>query len=582
MRLLVLSTSVWLMLALATSAFSFARHPSATAAASSLTSRSLRLLMSAAASTPTTPGTDVASTTGTTTASTADTYDQLVSRLQTIAHLGQSQAVLSYDQMVFMPSSAASASARGAQLSALATVVHEKATDPAMNGILQTLESVEHQNALTDEQRKLVALARREYDQKTCIPPALEQKKAELSSSAYAAWTKARADNDFAAFAPVLKECFDVASQVAQATLTGVAGAGRSVKADDPNAKYTQMLDEFERGMGPERIDAIFDEIETQLVPLLQRVLNASHQPSTDCLHGNFAIASQEALSKSIVTTAMGFNVEKGRIDVSVHPFTTSFSPADVRITSRFSDTEWYQGLAGSMHEAGHALYEQNLPDTSLPIDTALSMGCHESQSLFWERHVGLSKAFWKYATPLLKEHLRVDVTPEEVYAAVNVVAPTLIRVEADELTYPLHVILRYRIERQVVQGTLAVEDIPSAWNAAMKELLDVDVPSDTMGCLQDVHWSAGAIGYFPTYLIGSATAAQLAHYCRRDLANFDELVETGQLEPIRTWLTNKIHQHGKRYASLDELLEDQLGESLNPQYFVDYLVGKYSELYQC
>ena len=228
------------------------------------------------------------------------------------------------------------------------------------------------------------------------------------------------------------------------------------------------------------------------------------------------------------------------------------------------------------------AIYEQNLKPSALRIDSALSMGTHESQSLFWERHVGKSKEFWKWATPILKEAFEdFNYNPEEVYAAVNSVSRGFIRVEADELTYPLHVILRYQIEKDVVEGKLDVKDIPKRWNEDMKSLLDVDVPSDTLGCLQDVHWSALAIGYFPTYLIGSSTAAQLAHYCRKDIPEMNELVEKGEFSKIREWLTDKIHRHGMRYESLDKLLEAQVGEKLNPKYFIDYITEKYMDIYE-
>lgn len=227
-------------------------------------------------------------------------------------------------------------------------------------------------------------------------------------------------------------------------------------------------------------------------------------------------------------------------------------------------------------------MYEQSLGRSALSIDQALSMGMHESQSLFWERHIGLSLPFWKWAIALLKEHLpEVDATPEQVYEAINAVSQTLIRVDADELTYPLHVILRYHIERDVVEGRLDVSDIPERWKKDMKELLQIDVPDDTKGCLQDVHWCQMAIGYFPTYLLGSATAAQLAHFCKQDLPNFDELVSTGTFAPIKAWLTDKVHRHGRRYKSLDDLLEAQVGEKLNPKYFIDYLTDKYTTMYR-
>ena len=231
-------------------------------------------------------------------------------------------------------------------------------------------------------------------------------------------------------------------------------------------------------------------------------------------------------------------------------------------------------------------MYEQNVGKSNTEVDSFLSMSTHESQSLFWERHIGLSKPFWKWATPLLKKHLtkakEQEWTSEQVYAAVNHVSPGLIRVEADELTYPLHVILRYQLEKQMLQGELDLSDLPARWNKGMKDMLSVDVPSDTEGCLQDVHWSGLAIGYFPTYLLGAATAAQLAHYCEKEVEDYEGKIEAGDFATIKAWLTDKIHRHGRRYPSMDALLKDQLGEPLNPKYLIDYLTSKYTELYQC
>ena len=347
------------------------------------------------------------------------------------------------------------------------------------------------------------------------------------------------------------------------------------------------MLDEFEMGMPAERIDALFDEVQSALVPLIARIRASPNKPSLGPLAGRrFPIDAQKNACRAIVT-ALGYDESRGRIDVSVHPFTMSLSGGqDVRITSRFSDDDWYQGLMGTVHEGGHAMYEQNLGESDLSIDSALSMGVHESQSLFWERHVGKSRAFYEWARPVLMEafHGEEDFShsAEELYAAVNAVDfDNLIRVDADELTYPLHVILRYGIERDVVAGDLDVDDIPSRWNGDMKKFLDIDVPDDSRGCLQDIHWSFLAIGYFPTYLIGAIMAAQLAHYCERDIPDKDAMIEEGKFNEIRGWLTRKVHVHGKRYKSLDELLVAEVGEPLSTKYFIDYLTKKYSDLYK-
>jgi carboxypeptidase Taq len=509
---------------------------------------------------------------------TSEAYSKLIQELKTITQLQRASAVLGYDQLVFMPQHADTSIERAAQMAALASVVHEKSTNPKllewMDQAMIDLNNIKDEdgdsNKGLEEEASILELERKSFLETQRVPTELASKAAMLSSSAYSAWVNARKASDFGMFAPVLQDCFETSMAI-----------NKAKRGDTDHSLYTQMLDEFETGMDPQRINDMFDEIQQALVPLIANVLASKTPPSNKPLQGTFDLDKQKELNQKIVRQ-IGFKEEFGRIDVSVHPFTTSFSPSDVRITSRFREDEWYQGLAGTVHEGGHAIYEQNLKSSALSIDTALSMGTHESQSLFWERHIGLSKPFWTWATPMLHEAFDdFDYSADQVYCAVNSVSQSLIRVEADELTYPLHVILRYNIERDVVEGKLDVKDIPERWNQGMKELLDIDVPSDNKGCLQDVHWSALAIGYFPTYLLGAVAAAQLDHYCRQDIPDFEAKIAKGEFSEIQQWLTQKIHRHGRRYKSLDALLEAQLGEKLNPKYFVEYLTTKYSELYQ-
>ena len=502
-------------------------------------------------------------------------YKELIEKLKVVTQLRRASAVLDYDRMVLMPSSDDAAAARGAQQSALAAIIHEKATCKSIPELVAKAEADVDKNEgleMKDELR-ILELAKKSYEKNERIPAELEAKRAALASSAYTAWVKSRTASDFSLFVPVLNDCFDTAKEIA----TYHRGEDTSIPL------YTQMLDEFEMGMKADRIDDIFSEIQNALVPLISKVLKSDTPPSTDALNGTFDIEKQKAVNKEIITN-MGFDIEHGRIDESVHPFTMSFGPSDVRITSRYSTNEWYQGLAATIHEGGHAMYEQNVGDTCLDIDSYLSMGAHESQSLFWERHVGMSREFCKWTSSKLADALTEEdgefYSPEEIYGAINAVSPSEIRVEADELTYPLHVILRYNIERDVVEGKLDVDAIPSRWNEMMKSMLNVEIDDDAKGCLQDVHWSGLAIGYFPTYLIGSATAAQLAYYCEKELPTFRDDIENGDFTKIKSWLTEKVHKHGRRYESLDALLEDQLGEQLNPKYFIDYLTNKYSDLY--
>ena len=504
----------------------------------------------------------------------SSSYKELVEKAKFIKQLDRASAVLDYDRMVSMPSSEAAAASRGAQLAALAAVIHEKATDKSIPELIAKAEKdlEDQKESEFKDEKRFLELTKISFQKNERIPAELQARKASLSSSAYSTWVKAREASDFSIFAPVLKDCFETAKEVAN------CHRGE----DSETALYTQMLDEFEMGMEAERIDAIFSEIQDALVPLISKVLESSTPPSTLPLKGTFDIEKQKAVNKEIVTT-MGFDIEHGRIDESVHPFTSAFGPSDVRITSRFSSDEWYQGLAATLHEGGHAMYEQNMGDSGLDIDSFLTMGAHESQSLFWERHVGMSPQFCSWAQPKLANALSDDGSfhsADEIYGAINAVAPSEIRVEADELTYPLHVILRYNIERDVVEGKLDVEEIPNRWNDMMKAMLNVEITDDSKGCLQDVHWAMLAIGYFPTYLIGSATAAQLAHYCVKDLPSFRQDIEIGDFSHIKAWVVDKVHRHGRRYESLDAMLEDQVGEKLNPKYFISYLKEKYSALY--
>eukprot|EP01052_Picozoa_sp_SAG31_P013833 SAG31_NODE_843_length_11551_cov_6.757772_9_plen_500_part_00 len=415
--------------------------------------------------------------------------------------------------------------------------------------------------------------ARREYDKLTGVSTELAERRAAVGAESFNSWSKLRPSSDFATFAPALHDCFDVAVAFGEAQRR----PGQSV--------YDACLDNYERGMTAARLDTIFGQVQSAVAPLLAQVLEKDGATRrTAPLRGEFPVQEQLALTKTVLS-AVGFeHGQTGRVDLSAHPFSTSFSPHDLRITTRLRPDEWYQGLAGTMHEFGHSLYEGQLADSGLPVDAALSMGVHESQSLFWERHIGLSRPFFSFLGPLLRKHLpaiaAAGFSDDELHVACNAVSAGLIRVEADELAYPLHVILRYDIERKVVAGQLDVEDVPTIWNAQMQELLGVQIKNNAEGCMQDVHWATCAVGYFPTYLLGAVMAAQLDHHARQHLPDMDELVAAGDFGPIKAWLQEKIHAHGSLYPSMDELLVEAVGEPLDPQYFIRYLRQKYMALY--
>lgn len=499
----------------------------------------------------------------TTHADQAGAMKNLAQYLKKTADLQRVSALAEWDQLVMMPSQADTQEERGNQLATLASIIHARETAADLGELIRLAEGEPSKDR---RDQATVREARRRFNRATKIPADLAEKKAKLASSAYAGWAKAREENDYASFRPLLADCFKMAQDIAQCT--------REKEVE----LYDVCLSEFEPGMTAQRLDELFEEVKKELKPLVTAILAAKHAPSTEPLKGHFPKEAQAAFNERLVR-AIGF--AHGRLDVSVHPFTTSVGgPTDVRITTRYKESEWLQGTLAAIHEGGHALYEQGLGRSGLPVDEALSMGVHESQSLFWERHVGLSRPFWSYAGPLLRSDLGVMGTDEELYAATNAVSPSLIRVEADECTYPMHVIMRYELERDLIRGKITVDELPTMWNSKMKDLLGVDVPNDRSGVLQDVHWSALAIGYFATYLIGAMMAAQLAHYIRRDLPDFDERVGSGDFGPIRAWLGDHVHQYGSVHANIDDLLQESVGETLNPKYLLDYLKDKYRKLY--
>ncbi|GKY96665.1 hypothetical protein MPSEU_000626100 [Mayamaea pseudoterrestris] len=523
-----------------------------------------------------------ATTEATSASTTMTAYQELLKELDAIKQLSRVSSILGYDKMVFMP--AAASVDRGKQAAALASVIHERSTCDKIGALIRKVEAEATQ--LSEREQRNLELAKKNYLKASCVPNELAARKAQLSSEAYSAWAKARQEDDFSLFSNVLSRCIETAIHIAKCEQQGSHEASQQ----QPSV-YATMLDTYETGMDPTRIDAIFAQIKQALIPLIDKVLGeGATPPSTAPTQRHVAVDAQQQLASTLVQS-IGYDASRGRIDVSVHPFTSSSGPFDVRITSRFSTDNWREGLIATLHEGGHAMYEQHIVSDSdsrsgefydEPIQEALSMGMHESQSIFWERHVGLSKAFWEYATPMVNEQYGFDYTAKDYYGAVNAAKKSLIRVEADELTYPLHVILRYEIESDFVKGELQAAEIPARWNASMKQSLGVNVPSDAKGCLQDIHWSMLAYGYFPTYLIGAATAAQLEHYLRKDIPDFEKKVGKGEFVEIKAWLTEKVHKHGKFYKSIDDHLEAQLGEKLNPEYYIRYLTNKYTELYKC
>jgi carboxypeptidase Taq len=393
------------------------------------------------------------------------------------------------------------------------------------------------------------------------------------NNSRHQAWVKARQASDFSQFAPVLQEWVDLRREKARLV-------------DPSRPVYDILLDDYEKGVTAARLDEIFGQVKAGLVPLLADLRARGKAPSDAWLKGDYDTKKQAELCHKIAV-ALGFSLDSGRLDVSVHPFTGGAHPTDVRMTTRFKQEDLTEGITGAIHETGHALYEQgrNLEYDGLPVNQALGMGVHESQSLLWERMVGLSRPFAAYLLPLMREYfpqLPKEQTPEDLYAALNIIKePSMIRVESDEVTYPLHIILRYELEKALVEGSIEVKDLPRLWNEKMKEYLGCEPESDARGVLQDVHWSAGLFGYFPTYSLGAMYATQIFKAAEKELPGLADDIAAGKFERLKGWLNEKIHKVGSLPTSGDELMVAVTGAPLQPQVFLDYLKDKYSALYQ-
>ena len=510
---------------------------------------------------------------------------RLKGRLRDLDALGGCAGALGWDELVMLPGGAAAA--RGRQKAALAAAVHERATHPELGALIGAAEeelggaggaTTAAADAALAFDRATVRDARRAFDRATRVPEELVKRQAELGSRGYHCWAEAREKGDFDLFAPVLEELLELRREVA-----------RHVAGPDADA-YNAQIDLYERGMTHARLQEIFSGIKEGLVPLLEDVkaqmaAGRGPAPHPALSSGGFPLAAQEAACREIAT-AMGFDWERGRLDVSVHPFTGGSHPSDVRITTRYSEDTLLDGIMGLVHETGHALYEQgrNPEQDGLPVSEALSMGIHESQSLLWERMVAQRRSFWTWAEGILHEHLpgTRDAGAEDFYRHVNRVNPgNLIRVDADELSYPLHVLVRFEIERGLFDGSIRVRDLPRVWNAKYAEYLGVEPPSDKVGVLQDVHWSDGSFGYFPSYTLGAMYACQFWEQAMEELggAELEAEVAAGDFGRLKGWLNEKVHRLGSLHPSADELCEAVTGSKLDPAVFVRYLERKYRAL---
>ncbi|WP_158058093.1 carboxypeptidase M32 [Halorussus halophilus] len=490
----------------------------------------------------------------------ADAYDDLLERYERISYLGDGRGVLYWDQQVMMPEQGTAA--RSKQLSALSAVHHEQLTDDETGRLLEAAESED----LTDEQEAVVREIRLQYDRATDVPGELVEEIAQTGSEAQDDWQAAKADDDFSEFAPTLEKLVELQTE-------------RAEHIDSSRGPYEVMFEDREPYLGLDTVERIFEELKEGLVPLIEEIRAAEDIPNV--FEGTYDEDEQRDLAEDVLDL-LGYDWSRGRLDTAPHPF-MSGNQFDARVTTRFHEDDPIDPIGSTIHEFGHATYQLGLRQDAYgsPLGQPRSSGVHESQSRFWENHVGRTREFWELFLPTFKEHFpqASDVTPEEAYLAANRVnEENLIRVEADEVTYHMHIILRSEIEQEFIEGDLEVSEIPGAWNDKMEEYLGVRPDTDSEGCLQDIHWTQ-SFASFQNYTVGSLLAAQFWATIEEELDNPREMIREGEFEPIREWFEENVHQQGQRYTT-DELIREATGEDLTAKYYLDYVEEKFGDIY--
>ena len=470
-------------------------------------------------------------------------------------------AVAGWDMQTMMP--AGGSQARGEALAEMGVLRHEILTDPRVGDLIQEAGQAD----LNDVERANLREMQRAWQQASLLPASLVEAKSLAGSRCEHAWREQRPANDWQGFAANLKEVVRLSREEAQ------------LRAEANNSsRYDALLDLYEPGMTSAKLDATFGELKSWLPDLLQRVVEKQAHEPVEQPQGPFAIAAQRELGLSVMTT-LGFDFRHGRLDVSAHPFCGGV-PEDVRITTRYNQQEFLSALMGVIHETGHARYEQGLPQQwrSQPVGLARSTAIHESQSLFMEMQLGRSREFLQRILPQVSDKLGAQpaLNAENFVRLTQRVKPGFIRVDADELSYPAHVILRFEIERALIEGDIEVEDIPALWDEKMMQALGLDTRGNYRdGCMQDIHWTDGAFGYFPTYTLGAMYAAQLFQAVKKALPDLGERLQHGELQPVFDWLQQNIWQHGSRFPT-EQLLINATGEALNPRFFRQHLEQRY------
>jgi len=493
---------------------------------------------------------------------------ELKSRLQEIDDLGGAAALLHWDQSTYMP--AGGAESRGRQLALLSRLAHDRQADPAIGRLLDSLAPWAEAQGADSDAAALIRVTRRDFDRAARVPSAFVERLSEHTTATYHAWERARPANDFATVRPMLEKTVELSRELA-AYHPGYAHP------------YDALIDLAEDGMTVAAVRTLFTELRAGLVPLIAAIRS---RPEADarCLAGDFPESAQQAFGEKVIR-AFGYDYTRGRQDKTAHPYMTKLGRGDVRITTRYSNDYLPDGLFSTLHEAGHAMYEQGIADSleGTPLFTGTTAGVHESQSRLWENLVGRSLPFWRHWYASLQASFPGELDGVDIdtfYRAINRVIPSLVRTEADEVTYNLHVMLRFDLELAMLEGSLAVADLPEAWRSRVQSDLGVTPPDDRDGALQDVHWYGGTVGgAFQSYTLGNLMSAQFFAAARRDLPDLDAQIGGGEFEPLRTWLTANIYRHGRKFTA-PEIVERATGAPLSIAPYLGYLNTKYGALY--
>ena len=498
-------------------------------------------------------------------------YQALIKRIEEANLIRSSAGVLGWDQETMMPSGGVVF--RGKQLAILSRLAHEALTAEATGEAIAACESVPEltSDPLSPEAVNIREI-RRSYDRATCLPASLVEEEAALSSSAMHIWAEARKSADFATFKPELAKVVDLMKR--KADCYGWAEGGEP---------WDGLAEDYEPGCTAAEVEAVFTPLRKELQTLLDALMGSSTRPSNAFNEVQVPIERQKAFVRE-VASSFGFDFERGRLDESTHPFCGGSHCNDVRRTTRFHENNVNDALGSTTHETGHGLYEQGLLEQFIgtPMGDSVSLGIHESQSRMWENQVSRSESFWKWCYPRMKDMLGDCVSSlsfDDVYGGANIVKPDFIRVEADEATYNMHIMIRFELERALMKGDLSVDDLPDAWNAKYREYLGIEVPDDAKGCMQDVHWSMCAMGYFPTYTLGNLYCAQFFEKAMSDMPDLHDQFEQGEFSGLLNWLRTHIHHHGQRYRAA-ELCEHVTGRPLDSTALVKHLNDKLRPLY--